>query len=242
MSLSIPPDSETAGADHVESPRPAPLTPGPSGTHRWLTRSAERLRVLITGGFYGTIALNATINFLAVILGFGIASAWQARLDERREIGNELGAVTFLADEVAGLSLRAGDALGQNCKVNRSDFTTPRWNVLNASGRAIDLEQLYDEINRTYAYMEAKLEAASVGNPQSCDRHMTELRGRLESLRNTMINRKGALEARRQTLLSTRVSSGLLTLIGVAMAGMLVVLGSLPALYGLMLAAMRVIR
>ena len=205
-----------------------------------MARLTRQLGRALSGFYRGTVP-NTILSVLAVLLGFGLASAWQGREESLKEMRNLLGVLNPLTDEVTVLrgELRVMQRESP-CDISKiKEFNTSLWQSISTSERALILGDLYPKVRSAYT----TLTAAPIGAKPSearCRELLASLRNDFDALRETMKSRLLSVEAEYKALREVQ-ASGLWSFVGATLGWSVVLLVLLPAaLYGLMALVTRV--
>jgi hypothetical protein len=203
--------------------------------------------------FYQTTAINAILTLLAVLLGFGLASVWQAREDQLKDLRNQLAVLIPLSEEATNLRHRAAE-LGPAEKCAITGFDTAFWASIETTERAQFLAKpVYDAVRGNYARLRraeaATLQLSQRGCRQLLERARLAFGSQARILENEILRvtaeQQDLNESRRLGLLAfvRSEASGLLAFIGTTLGWLIGILLVVPAtVYGLLLLAARVFR
>jgi hypothetical protein len=204
-------------------------------------------------GFYQTTAINVILNLIAVLLGFGLASAWQAREDQLRDLRSQMAVLQPLSEETVNLTNRAKSLqLAERCEI--TGFDTSVWSSLENSERAVLLEDsVHATVRKTYASLRRASATYPLMGQVGCQRQLDALRLSFGSLTRILDNEILRVEAEQRDLnLSRRLgllafvqsqTSGLLTFIGTTVGWLVAILLVAPAMvYGTLVAATKLLQ
>jgi hypothetical protein len=196
------------------------------------------------GRFYQVTAINIVLNVLAVLLGFHLASEWQARIDRLRDIRNELSVLRPMQREVATLHrVAAAGAESGSCRT--TGFDTSVWRSIVTTERALWIDDaVYAQISEVYRDLSATVHAAASGRmgEDGCAEVFEERTPQLKRLLDDITARKSTLEAEHGTLLESR-QRGLGAFIRETLGWRSVAVLLFPAAaYGLLVAVVRFLR
>ncbi len=169
-------------------------------------RFATRLRHWIVN-FYETEITKAVIELLAVVVGFTIATAWEARKDDLSERIALVTVLDFLSDEVPVLAARIEelDKKSQTGPCQIELFETPNWDKIRENGQVRALRDLYSTVRQVYTDL-ATLSSAKK-DARVCRKLLHEVHRELATLSETMKTRTEE-EERRIVALSLSVKAG----------------------------------
>ncbi len=205
-------------------------------------RLGRALSVWYRGG-----AVSLLTNVLAIILGFGIASAWQARQDELRDLRGQLGVLNPLSAEVAFNSSRAAELLPPQdqpalCKLE--GFSTAVWKRLSATAEIALLDPgLYKQVEDAYTDLDVVL--GPIGQTMRgriCVDQLKRLNQSLEKLEQTMAASITSVKTKMFARASEPATSGLINFVGRMLIYMMGILLLPGAVYWFMLATSRFVR
>lgn len=194
--------------------------------------------------FYQVTAVNIVLNVLAVLLGFHLASEWQARIDRLRDIRSELSVLRPMQREVATLHrVAAAGAESGSCRT--AGFDTSVWRSIVTTERALWIDDaVYTKISEAYRDLSATIHAAASGRmgEDGCAEVFEERTPQLKRLLDDITARKTTLEAEHGTLLESR-QRGLGAFIRETLGWRSVAVLLFPAAaYGLLVAVVRFLR
>ncbi len=194
--------------------------------HLTFARATRQLGRALANFYQGT-AINVTLNLLAVLLGFGLASSWQAREENLREMRSFLSVLKPLQEEVTTLAGHARELhRATPCKIGGFDVSL--WQSIATSERALVLEDLYSKVRGAYAEVSGAVAVAEMLDETGCKGLLGKLRTTLESLERTMRERIAGVEADYDAL-KRRQASGLVAFIGTTIGWFAVIVLGLPA-------------
>jgi hypothetical protein len=155
-------------------------------------------------GTYPQVAFTAIFQLLAILAGFALASAWQARQDALRDTRDQLSVLAIVAEEVASLGTEAArQGRAENCKL-AGEFTTGQWRGITERGRALVLGPLAREIQATYDVVESSASRRRSLTPEACREEAKRLRGEIEVLDAVITLRVKELDDLHATLIASQ--------------------------------------
>jgi hypothetical protein len=153
---------------------------------------------------YPQVAFAAIFQLLAILAGFGLASAWQARQDALRDTRDQLSVLAIVAEEVAALGTDAArQARAENCKL-AGEFETAQWRGITVGGRALVLGPLAREIQATYDVVESSANRRRTWTPEACREEAKRLRSEIEVLDAAITLRIKELDDLHATLIASQ--------------------------------------
>lgn len=153
---------------------------------------------------YPQVAFAAIFQLLAILAGFGLASAWQARQDALRDTRDQLSVLAIVAEEVASLGTEAArQARTEDCKL-AGEFTTTQWRGITERGRALVLGPLAREIQATYDIVESSANRRRAWTPDACRAEAKRLRSEIEVLDAAIALRIKELDDLHATLIASQ--------------------------------------
>jgi len=179
----------------------------PPRPHRLkFSRLAARLRHWIAQ-FYETEVTKAVIELLAVVVGFTIATAREAR---KEDLSDRIALVTvldFLSDEIPVLAARVEelDKKSQTGPCQTELFETPNWDKIRENGQVRALRDLYSTVRQVYTDLAALSSAKK--DATVCKKLLHTVRQELDTLSETMKTRTEE-EERGIAALSRSVKAG----------------------------------
>lgn len=174
--------------------------------HRHHLRVARRVHQI--GGYlvgtYPQFALTAMFQLVAILAGFALASAWQARQDALRDTRDQLSVLAIVAEEVASLGTEAAkQARAENCRL-AGTFMTRQWRGITERGRALVLGPLARDIQATYDIVESSAGRRQKWTPEACREEAGRLRGEIEVLDAAVTLRVKELDDLHATLIASQ--------------------------------------
>jgi hypothetical protein len=174
--------------------------------HRHHLRIARRVHQI--GGYlvasYPQVAFTAIFQLLAILAGFALASAWQARQDALRDTRDQLSVLAIVAEEVASLGTEAArQARAENCKLE-GVFSTRQWRGIGERGRTLVLGPLAREIQATYDVVESSASRRRQWTPEACREEARRLRGEIEVLDAAVTLRIKELDSLHTSLIASQ--------------------------------------
>jgi hypothetical protein len=205
-------------------------------------RLGRALNVWYRGG-----AVSILLNVLSIILGFGIASAWQARQDELRDLRGQLAVLNPLSDEVAFNASRAAELVPPAdqpalCKVE--GFQNAAWNRLSATAEIALLDPLlYKQIEDAYTDLDVAL--GPIGQRlrgSKCVEQLKLLAQTFDKLSQVMGEVVKSIKVQMRERAKEPATAGLINFVG-RMLGLLMLVLLLPgAVYWAMVVLLRFVR
>jgi len=200
-------------------------------------RFGRALTVWYRGG-----AISILTNILAIIMGFGIASAWQARQDELRDLRGQLGVLNPLAIEVAFNAARAAELSDQPAQCKFDGFNQATWTRLTATAEIALLDpRLYNQLEETYQDLDVATGPTKMRG-SACVEQLQRLRQGFGKLKEDMAARITAVRTMMFARAAEPATAGLFNFVGRMLAvtvGLLLLPG---AVYWAMLASNRFVR
>lgn len=200
-------------------------------------RFGRALNVWYRGG-----AISILTNILAIIMGFGIASAWQARQDELRDLRGQLGVLNPLAIEVAFNAARAAELSDQPAQCKFDGFNQSTWTRLNASAEIALLDpKLYAQLEAAYGDLDVATGFTKLRG-SACVKQLQLLRQGFGKLKEDMTARISVVRTMMFARATEPATAGLFNFVGRMLAvtvGLLLLPG---AVYWAMLASNRFVR
>ncbi|MGH9651086.1 MAG: hypothetical protein ACRD3I_11525 [Terriglobales bacterium] len=200
-------------------------------------RLGRSLTVWYRGG-----AISILTNILAIIMGFGIASAWQARQDELRDLRGQLGVLNPLAQEVAFNAARAAELSDQPAQCKFDGFNNATWARLTATAEFALLDpRLYKHLEETYQDLDVATGPTKLRG-SACVQQLQRLRQGFGKLKDDMAASIIAVRTKMFERATEPATAGLVNFVGrmlVVTIGLLLLPG---AVYWVMLASNRFVR
>lgn len=156
---------------------------------------ARRARVTLedleiwTRDYYGRHAFTVVVNFLAVILGFSIATAWEARKDQLDDTIELVSVLDPLRAEITRLIAHTKQLQSrEQCAVE--GYEIPYWEEISASKDVRVLRDLYGRVRQVY------VDLAAAASQPDCRAALTDMRRKLELLEDDLERSLQYAEAR----------------------------------------------
>jgi len=172
-------------------------------------RLGRALSVWYRGG-----AISILTNILAIIMGFGIASAWQARQDELRDLRGQLGVLNPLAQEVAFNAAHAAELSDQPSQCKFDGFNNATWGRLTATAEIALLDpKLYKQLEETYQDLDVATGPTKLRG-SACVQQLQRLRQGFEKLQEIMAGSVVAVRAKMFERATEPATAGLINFVG----------------------------
>lgn len=203
-----------------------------------LTRRLGRaLNVWYRGG-----AISILTNILAIIMGFGIAGAWQARQDELRDLRGLLGVLNPLGQEISFNAAHATELSDQPAECKLDGFSQTTWTRLNATAEIALLDpRLYRQLEEAYQDLEVATGPIRLRG-SACVQQLQRLRQGFGKLQEDIAASITDVKTKMFVRASEPATTGLINFVGRMLAvtiGLLLLPG---AVYWAMLVAIRFVR
>lgn len=194
----------------------------PSSVHHGLRHAWAQLKRYVTHDYVPTL-MHAMFHLMAVLLAFILASAWNARETDIKDLNAKLGITNVLQREAAFNSGYAQDLLDRpatrrppcpgiffkNGKDGELAFSTTRWDGFNNSGQAVVLGTtryaehvtLYDRVDEAFRYLTNQPETTKrFGATEACTEALEKIQKDFKTLANLLGTEARKTEADVRTL------------------------------------------
>lgn len=211
---------------------------------------AERTRRLgrVLNGWYRGGAVSIFTNILAIMIGFGIAGAWQARQDELRDLRGQLAVlnplseeINFNAQEAVVLQPSSPDRVDQ-CKFQ--GLKNDVWKRLEATAEVALLDPLLGEhVEDAYgALADVLVGPLSLSRGKACVKQLKALAQTFQKLDQAVATARDAVKRQMRARAQEPATRGLFNFVGRTLFIAIGILLLPGAVYWAMLVASRFVR